>query len=119
MDGTSVTEVSPGFLGGKGKDRRKQSDEILEDLGHHGLRGAATGGISGIAVKAVLGHIDIDAAQLHGAELGDRLISLLEGQFLVGLAAGVHGLLETGQDPTIDGRELNRRRRGIVVGQIG
>src|SRR6202521_2012567 len=69
---------------------------------HRGLRGAAARRIGRIAIQAVLCDVDIETAQIDGAELIERVVDLVEFVSGVGGAAIRDHIFQAIEDPAID-----------------
>jgi hypothetical protein len=87
-DGFAVAHDLPGFLGREGQEGRHPAQQRLGDLVERGLGRAACQALGGAGVEAVLEHVQVEAAQVFGAEqlqLGDHgveLVDLVVGQDL-------------------------------------
>ena len=116
----AALEVAPGLFGGVGKDRREQADEGVEHAVHGELRGAAAGGIFWVAVEPVFRDVHIQAAEIDGAELVDRVVHAVELELFVGVEAGGDDFLQTREDPAVDEGERFGRGRicGVVVVEV-
>ena len=82
---------------------------------HGGLRGPAAGAAGCVAIHAVLGDVDVEAAQVDGAELVEGVINAVELEFFVGVTAGVLHFGQSGQDPAVDRGGLRFGGRVIAV----
>src|SRR6185312_2273822 len=83
--GALAGQEPPDLLRREGEDRRQPADDALRDVIHHGLRRAARAAGLRRGVHAVLEHIEIEAAQVHAAEVVLLLIDEVEGVAPVGL----------------------------------
>ena len=81
--------------------------------GQDELRGAAVGAVRGLGVEAVLEHVEVEARELHRAELVDPLVDPVELEPLVGRPDVADHLVELAERPAVDlvqrGR-VDRRR---------
>ena len=107
--------VAPRFLRGEDEDRREQPAERVENLVHRHLRGAAARRIGRVAIHAVLRDVDIEAAQVDGAELIQGVINLVEFVGRIGRAAFFDDLLQPIENPAIDQGEFALSRSAIPV----
>ena len=98
--------MTPRFLRGEDKDRREQPAERVEDLVHRHLRGPAARRIGRVAIHAVLRDVDVETAQIDGAELVERVVNLVKFVGRVGRAAILDHLLQTIENPAIDEGEF-------------
>src|SRR5438128_1485530 len=98
--------VSPGFFGGKYKNRPKQPAERVEDRVHRALRRAAARGIGRVAVETVFGNVHIETAQIDGAELIERVVNLVKLVSGISRATLVDHSLESVHNPAIHEREF-------------
>ncbi len=108
VDGFAGAEVAPGFFRGEGEDGGEEAGKGREDLVQGGLGGAAASALRGVAIQAVLGDVDVEAAQVDGAELIEGVVDAVEFEFFVGLAAGL----------STSARRA-RIQRSIAVGSVG
>ena len=76
--------VVPRLLGGVRDDRGEQPGQGVVQPGQHELRGAAVGAVGRLGIEPVLQHVQVEARQLHRAELVDPLIDPVELEPFVG-----------------------------------
>ena len=82
--GALPRQVFPDFLGGKTEDGCNPAHQGLGDQVHGGLGGTAGHAVGPGGVLAVLDHIQVEAAQVHGAEVMQLLVDLVELEAVVG-----------------------------------
>ena len=93
---------APGFFGGEGEDGRHQFDEGFGDVPQRALRGAPGRAAGGAGVQAVLKDVEVEAAQVFGAEGLQRLHHAVEFVLaVVGLALRLQ-LARHGQRVAVD-----------------
>jgi hypothetical protein len=80
---------------------------------HRPLRRAAPRGVDRVAVEPVLRDIDVETAQVDGAELVEAVINLVEFICGIGHTAFLDDLLQTIENPAIDEGEI--RVAGVIA----
>jgi hypothetical protein len=78
VDTVGVAGELPCFVGGEGEDGGEEFGEVCEDLVHGGLGAAAARAVGRVAVESVLGDVDVEGAEVCGAELVERDEDLAE-----------------------------------------
>lgn len=99
--------TEPGFLGGEDQNRREQFAERIENLAHGALGCAPSRRIGRVAIEPVFCYVDIETAQVDGAELIKRLINLVKFVGGVSRAAIVDHLLEAVENPPVHKRKFH------------
>ena len=106
MDRVVAAEITPRFLRREDENRGEQLAERREDLMHGHLRRATPRRIDRVAIHPVLCDIDIEAAQIDGAELVKSVVDLVKFVSRVGRATLFDDLLKTIENPAIDERQI-------------
>ena len=94
--------MRPGLLGGECQDRREQTTQRIENFMHRELSRAAARRIRGVAIHPVFGDVDIEAAEIDGAEVIDAMINLVELKGRIRAAAFGDDMIEPIENPAID-----------------
>src|SRR4029077_16710579 len=106
--------MAPCFLGGKGKNRREQSAERVENFVHDHLCRTPTRRIRCVAIHPVLGDVDIEAAQIDSTKLVEYVIDLVKLERFISRSTISDDMIESLQNPAID-QCHSERRRGIPL----
>jgi hypothetical protein len=106
----------PDLLAGEGEHGGEEAGERAGEEPESGLGAAAGGRVGGRGVEAVLENVEIDGAEVGGAEGVGGLIDAVEGVFVVPLAAAGDQVIGAG--PGSIGRFPGARRRGRVGGRV-
>ncbi|MNI33745.1 hypothetical protein D3C73_877060 [compost metagenome] len=116
MASTVARQIPPQLVGGEGQDRRHPAGERLGDVVHRALRRTTTVRIGRHRVQAVLGHVQVQRAQVHAAEvqqqlhdLGHVVVVIRRLDLLLQLPGAVH-------DPAVQRDHLVERAQ--VLGRI-
>ena len=80
-------KILPHFLRGEHGDRRDQPQQRAGDAVHGGLRGTPPAIFRRERVQAVLEHIEVKRAEVHRAEIVQRVIDAMKFEFVVPIAA--------------------------------
>ena len=111
--------MAPRFLGRKCKNGRQQPAQHVENLMHHHLSRTPTQRTWRVAIHPVLGDIDIEAAQIDGAKLIERVIDLMELERFVGCSTIANHFIQAFQDPAIDEGQSNGPLTSILSPRKG
>src|SRR5947208_589177 len=110
--------MSPRFLGGEYEDRRQQSTQSAEDFMHDRLGRAPPRRVCGVAIHPVLGDIDVEAAQVDGAKLVERVINLVKLKHFICRSAISNHVIQTLQNPAVDQCCNGRRWRQPTAAKV-
>src|SRR5436190_10404189 len=102
--------MSPRFLGGEYEHRRQQSAQSAENFVHDHLGRASPRRICSVAVHPVLGDIDVEAAQVDGAKLVERVINFMKLKRFICRSGISNHVVQTLQNPAVDQRCSGHRR---------
>src|SRR5579883_353789 len=106
-----LRQVFPDFVGSEYEDRRKEPRQPACDAVDSGLRRASFATLCRKCVKPVLENIEIKRAQIHDAEVVQRVVNAMKIEALVELQALGHKLLRTPQHPAVELFERVLRHR--------
>src|SRR4029077_3155286 len=101
--------MSPRFLGGEYEHWRQQSAQSAENFMHDQLCCATTRRIRRVAIHPVLGDVDIEAAQIDGTKLVERVINLVKLKRFICRSAISDHVVQTLQNPAVDQRHSELR----------
>src|ERR1700676_3079025 len=96
--------MSPCFFRGECKQRREQFAERVEDFVHGVLRGTPARRIWRIAIHPIFSDVDVETAQIDCAELGERVVNLVELERLISGTTISDHMIESLQTPAINKR---------------
>src|SRR3954465_2115766 len=94
--------MPPRLIRSEDEHGREQPAKRIENFEHRRLCRAATWRIRRVAVHPVLGDVDVEAAQIDGAKLIQRVIDLVKFEILVGKPTRLDHLIQSFQNPSID-----------------
>ena len=99
--GIPVRHVLPDLVTGEGQNGGEELGHGVQDQEQGSLGGAAAQAVLLLAVQPVLQNVQIEAGQVHHAEVvdgvGDHVVFVAH----VGLAAGLYQLVQAGQGPAV------------------
>ena len=101
-----VRHELPYFFGRKGQNRRRDLNERIQDDIHGRLRTAAGKGAGLFRIYAILGNIEIDGAEIDGAEVMDRMVHNVELVVFIRFRNRFENLLQPQQRPFVDFRHI-------------
>ena len=116
-----VRQKLPDFLGGEDEDRSDQAHERVGDSIDGGLRGAAAAIIGREGVEPILEHVEIKRAQVHDAEIVDRVIDAVKFErcrTIRGIRERARRCGEASRRPFPTDRHRQRVARGIEIEKI-
>ncbi len=116
-------QVAPCLLGGVYQDWRQHGTQRGRQFVQHGLRGTTSQRVGRAGIETVFEHIQVERAQIHGAEVVDLVIGAVECIGAIRLGDRAHHFLQPMQHPAVDLRHLGvghgvcHRIEAIAVGQ--
>src|SRR6266436_6279975 len=104
-----------------GSPRRRATQVVMHEIFdvHHHLSRTPTRRTWRVAIHPVLGDIDIEAAQIDGAKLIERVIDLMELERFVGCSTIANHFIQAFQDPAIDEGHSNGPLTSILSPRRG
>ena len=105
VDAVGVPGEFPCFVGGEGEDGSEEFGEVCEDLVHGGLGAAAARAVGRVAVEPILGDVDVEGAEVCGAELVEGDEDLAEVVGGVGGETVAGDGVEPLEDPAVEESE--------------
>src|SRR5919109_3846328 len=96
--------MPPCLLSAEGKNRREQSAQCVENFIHHHLCRPTKWGVCRVAIHPVLRDIDVEAAQIHGTKLVERVINLVELECFISGSTSANRFIESLENPAVDKR---------------
>src|ERR1041385_2981005 len=94
--------MPPRLFRGEDEHGPEQPAKRIEKFAHRRLRRTATRRVRRVAVHAVLGDVDVKAAQIDGAKLIQRVIDLVKFEILIGRPTRLDHIIKSLENPAID-----------------
>ena len=110
----------PDLVAGEAQDGRKELCDGVQDQIQGRLSRTALKAVLLLAVQPVLDDVQIEAGQIHHAEIVDGVGHHMELIFVISRLAPLHQLVQTGDGPLVQGQHLLGRHQvvGIKARQI-
>ena len=105
----------PDLVAGEGEDRREHLCHAVEDEEQRRLCAAALEAVALLAVEAVLDDVEVEARELHDAEVVDRVRDHMEFIVVIRLGHAADEVVELRDGPAVERKHILRRDEMLGV----